>query len=220
MPDQTNERGGDMAGKHYAVTSNVPVEINNPQRKARLIAAVYVVALVMCTIAGAYVACVFAIDQNDDAKRQLRAELEEQSKERDVQADSFQKALDQYRADQCRITAVVPQSPDIVDTRRRYRCSNQVIAAPPPPSSSPTAAPGPAGSGMSFTAPPRRPVPPPVFEQPTRPPPAGAGAPGPVPRPPAPAPPLPVVPVVPPFPSPGRQCIELLGIGVCLILEL
>lgn len=204
----------DPGRRMYPILSDKPAEISNPLRKVKLVTAAWVAALVMCSFAGAYGAATIAINQNDDAKRQLQADIEQSAKQRDVENAELHRILDQYRADQCYITAVLPQTADIVEIRRRYRCTNPVT--PPVPAPSPAVAPSQRVSGTSLTALPRRPG-----SDPARPPAAGLNpnqpAPGPVPtpQPPAPALPIPVPPVVPPLPSPPpRVCLPV--VDVCI----
>lgn len=220
MDHQPTRRDSD--DQQYAVVSNVPVEINNPQRKAKIIAAAWIAALLMCTFASGYIASLIAIEQNDDAKRQLRAEIEHRAQERDRQNQRLRDVLEEYRRDQCQVTARLPQDPAITEVRSRYRCTNPVVVAPTSGRPPPGTAPGSATPGAVLTY---RPVPAPVG-----PPAGGTGARGVAPRPPAPPQtptpppqaPVPALPLPPPgpLPQPLPTCVRAVVTQICLSLEL
>lgn len=226
MPDhRMTDLDGDETTQ-YVVTSNVPVRIHNPQRKARLIAAAWIAALLMCSLTSGYVASLIAVGQNDDAKRQLRSEIEQRSRERDRQNERLRDVLDEYRQDQCRVTAKLPQDPDITGIRSRYRCTNPVAA--PASSAPPSSAPGPGAPAAVFTY---RPVPAPprstvggtgaggVVPRPAPQPQPQPQTPAPQPQPPAPVPVPPLLPPPGPLPQPLPTCVRAVVAQICLTLE-
>lgn len=195
----------------YPVLSDKPIEIHNPRRKVRIIAVLFGLAIAVSSVAGAAVATFIAGEATNDSTHLLLDDIEQKKRQRDQEATRFQAALDQYRRDQCEVTARLPQDPPVVDIRRRYRCDNQVVT--PSPAEQPGASPtGTRRTGNTRTAGP-------AAQLGTGPPgtrPPGPPAPGgPVPRGPQP-PPVPVPsPAPPPLPAPSPNpdlCLPLLGI--------
>lgn len=205
----TRRRRSKHSAPRYPVLSDKPVWIHNPKRKVRVLAVMFGLAIAVSSVAGAVVATTLASEQNSDSKQQLLDDIRARAKQRDQEASRFQAALNQYRVDQCEITARLPQDPPIVDIRHRYHCDNPVATPPPAPAATPSAA-G-AGTGRAGSAD-RSPAPrssgPPRVATPGQPP-------GPRPQPPpAPAPvPQPPVSPIPPVPTPDPDlCLPILGI--------
>lgn len=203
-----HESDGGAGAAQYPVMSDKPVEIHNPQRKMRLIAIAYALAILVATVAGSYIAANIAIDRNDKIKQQLRDELNERARQRDVRVDEFQAVLDQYRRDMCAVTSEQVQTPAVVDIRTRYRCGAAAgprTGHPATPGALPTA-----GPPIEATGPQAR--------RTTAAPGSALGPPAPAPalgpRPPGPGP----VPEPPPSTSPPpRLCVVVLPLlGVCI----
>jgi hypothetical protein len=143
--------------ERYPVMADEPVEVRNPRRKARMIAASFAATIVL-TGTTAYAGATYAIDRAESDLRRSRdqfaADLEQRRKERDQEQAAMGRDL-------CTVVTRLPADPETDAMRRKYGCGPFVPAGQnPPPSTAPGPASRPTGGGTSGSAahrPPARP---------------------------------------------------------------
>lgn len=130
----------DRHTERYPVLADEPVEVRNPRRKARIIAASFAATIVL-TGTTAFAGASYAIDRAESDLRRSRdqfaADLDQRRKERDREQAAMGRDL-------CTVVTRLPADPQTDAMRRKYGCGPFVVPGPGPTSGPPTGpAPGP-----------------------------------------------------------------------------
>lgn len=127
----------------YPVFTDKPgVQIVDPVRRARWIAALFALSIGAASIVGSYVATTLAGERTTQSARSI---LDEMNRRRAIRLESeavISRQVEQYRRDMCTVVKDHPRTPSMLEIRGRYKCDLPYEPAVPPGWTPPPRTPG------------------------------------------------------------------------------